>query len=197
MSRETETLFYNHRIIIDNRGISTEPRAFQISKVNRVSHNGICTVTAAQDRFDQHTDYIEKDEFGNTVGMWADFFASSITPTPIVPDIQDDDFSPTSDYISTVTCSGKNQIKIGGSMKTLTVRFTDGYGDPAEFLPGEWSFVIDDEPIPEDLLTITDVAENKIKVKFNGGDEYIGKILEATYTSGDVISSLKLEIIAL
>ena len=198
MSRETETLFYNHRIIIDNRGVSTEPRAFQISKVNRVSHNGICTVTAAQDRFDQHTDYIEKDEFGNTVGMWGDFFASSITPTPIVPDIQDDDdFSPTSDYISTVTCSGKNQIKIGGSMKTLTVRFTDGYGDPAEFLPGEWSFVIDDEHIPDDLLTITNVAENKIKVKFNGGDEYIGKILEATYTSGDVISSLKLEIIAL
>ena len=198
MSRETETLFYNHRIIIDNRGVSTEPRAFQISKVNRVSHNGICTVTAAQDNFNQHTDYIEKDEFGNIIGQWADYWSSNIEPTPIVPDIQDDDdFSPTSDYISTVTCSGKNQIKIGGSMKTLTVRFTDGYGDPAEFLPGEWSFVIDDEPIPDDLLTITDVAENKIKVKFNGGDEYIGKILEATYTSGDVISSLKLEIIAL
>lgn len=198
MSRETETLFYNHRIIIDNRGISTEPRVFQISKVNRVSHNGICTVTAAQDNFNQHTDYIEKDEFGNIIGQWADYWSSNIEPTPIVPDIQDDDdFSSTTDLISTVTCSGKNQIKIGGSMKTLTVRFTDGYGDPAEFRPGEWSFVIDDEPIPEDLLTITDVAENKIKVKFNGGDEYIGKILEATYTSGDVVSSLKLEVIPL
>ena len=197
IARETETLWYNLRLIVDNK-VEREPRCWLVSKINRISHKGICTITMAQDTFNQHTDYIEKDEFGNTVGMWGDFFASSITPTPIVPDIQDDDdFSPTSDYISTVTCSGKNQIKIGGSMKTLTVRFTDGYGDPSEFLPGEWSFVIDDEPIPEDLLTITDVAENKIKVKFNGGDEYIGKILEATYTSGDVVSSLKLEVIPL
>ena len=196
MTRDTETLFYNHRIIIDNK-VSSEPRAFEISKVNRISHKGICTVTTAQDTFNQHTDYIEKDEFGNIIGMWADFYKSNIEPTPIVPDILDDDSTPISNFVSTVTCSGRNEIKVGGSAKTLTVSFKDGQGDPIEFQPGEWSFTLDDEPIPLDLITITDVAENKIKVKFHGGDEFIGKILEAIYTSGDVVSSLRLEIIAL
>lgn len=197
LSRDTETLFYDIRMIVDNK-VSTEPRAWLISKINRISHNGICTVTMAQDVFDQHSDYIEKDEFGNIIGMWANWYSSNIEPTPIVPDIPDEsDFAPIPDFVSTITCSGKRQIKIGGSTKTLTVRFTDGYGDVIDFQPGEWSFSFEDDPVPDDLIMITEVAENKIKVKFHGDDTYIGKILTATYTSGDVISSLNLEIIAL
>lgn len=196
MTRDTETLFYNIRMIVDNK-VRTEQRAWLISKVNRISHKGICSITMAQDTFNQHTDYIEKDEFGNIIGMWADFYKSNIEPTPIVPDVSDDDSTSISNFASTITCSGKNQIKVGGSTKTLTVSFTDNQGDPIEFQPGEWSFNLDDEPIPLDLITITDVAENKIKVKFHGGDEFIGKMLEAIYTSGDVVSSLRLEIIAL
>lgn len=197
-TRDTETLFYNLHLIVDNK-VETEPRRWLVSKINRISHRGICTITMAQDTFDQHSDYIEKDEFGNIIGMWADYYKSNITPTPIVPDIPDEsDFSPVPDFISTITCSGKRQIKIGGSTKTLTVRFTDGYGDPIDYQPGEWSFTFGDDPVADDLLTITPAnAENKIKVKFHGGDEYIGKILTATFTSGDVISSLNLEIIAL
>ena len=148
----------------------------------------------AQDVFNQHTDYIEKDEFGNIIGMWADYFKSNVEPSPIIPD--EDNPSPGT-IISTITCSGARQIKIGGSTKTLTVTFTDGNGEPVEFRPGEWSFTLDEEPVPANLLTITDVAENKIRVKFNGGDEYINKILNATFTSGEVVSSLQLEIIPL
>ena len=197
MARDTETLFYDLRMIVDNK-VATEPRAWLISKINRISHNGICTITMAQDVFDQHRDYIEKDEFGNVIGMWADWYKSNIEPTPIIPDIPDDDFTPTPEIEATVTCSGKRQIKIGGSMKTLTVKFTDGYGDPVEFQPGEWSFSINDVPLMDDLITITPVnGQGKIKVKFHGGDEYINKILTATYTSGETVASLNIEIIAL
>lgn len=196
MTRETETLFYNHRIILDNK-IFGEARAFQISKVNRISHNGICTVTAAQDLFDQHRDYIEKDEFGNIIGQWADYWVSNIEPTPIVPDIQDNgDYSPIPSLTATITCSGKRQVKIGGSTKTLTVKFYDDEKSEIEYQDGEWSFTIDDVDV-SDLLTITPVSEGKIKIKFLGGDEYLNKVLTAKFTSGDVISSLNIEIIAL
>jgi len=44
MTRDTETLFYNHRMIIDAK-VETEPRAWLISKINRISPNGICRIT--------------------------------------------------------------------------------------------------------------------------------------------------------
>lgn len=67
MARETETLFYNIRMIIDAK-VESEPRAWLISKINRISPNGICRVTLTQDIFDQHKDFIEKDGNGNIVG---------------------------------------------------------------------------------------------------------------------------------
>jgi len=51
MTRETETLFYNIRMIID-ANVETEPRCWLISKVNRISPTGICRVTLTQDNFD-------------------------------------------------------------------------------------------------------------------------------------------------
>ena len=100
MTRDTETLFYNHRMIIDAK-VESEPRAWLISKINRISPNGICRVTLTQDTFNQHTDYIEHDEFGDIIGMWADYYRSSIEPTPITPDEQ-------SDIVVAISCSGKH-----------------------------------------------------------------------------------------
>jgi len=51
MTRETETLFYNHRMIVDTK-VESEPRVWLISKINRISPNGICRVTLYQDKFD-------------------------------------------------------------------------------------------------------------------------------------------------
>ena len=189
MTRDTETLFYNHRMIVDTK-VESEPRVWLISKVNRISPNGICRVTLYQDKFDQHKDYIERDEYGNIVGMWADYYSSNIEPIPVQQDEPD-----SSSLTSSITCSGKQQIKIGGSAKTLTVSFYDG-GDPAEYQPGEWAFTIDDADV-FDLLTITTVADGKIKVKFNGDDSYINKILKVTFISGEISSSLDLEILPL
>ena len=188
MTRDTETLFYNHRMIIDTK-VESEPRAWLISKVNRISPNGICRVTLTQDTFNQHKDYIEHDEFGNIVGMWADYFDSNIEPIPV-------DIDTPSTITSSITCSGKPQLKVGGSAKTLTVVFYDENGEPTDYQSGEWSYTIDDVDA-SDLLTVTTVSDGKIKVKFDGGDSYINKILKVTFTSGDIISTLDLEILPL
>lgn len=188
MTRDTETLFYNHRIIIDAK-VETEPRAWLISKINRISPNGVCRITLTQDTFNQHADYIEHDDNGNIIGMWADYYKSSIEPIPIKPDDQ----SGTNIVIS---CSGKHQLKIGGSAKTLTASFIDVNGEQIEFQSGDWLFTIDGEDVSA-LLTLTSVSDNKIKIEFNGDDSYINKILTATFTSGDISSSLDLEILPL
>lgn len=181
-------------MIIDTK-VESEPRAWLVSKVNRITPNGICRVTLTQDTFDQHKDYIEKDEDGNIIGMWANYYINNVDPMPVVIDeegaIQSDSIT------ATITCSGKPQFKIGGSAKTFTVNYYDEDGVPvADHEIGEWSFTIDDEPVPEELLTLTPDG-NKIKVKFLGDDLYIGKILTISNTSEDAIADLQIEIIAL
>lgn len=188
MTRDTETLFYNHRLIIDTK-VESEPRVWLISKVNRISPNGICRVTLTQDTYNQHTDYIEHDESSNIIGMWADYYCSPIEPTPIVPDEP-------SDITVVISCTGKRQLKIGGSAKTLTASFIDVDGNSVEYQSGDWAFAIDGDDASK-LLTLTPVSDGKVKVKFDGDDTYINKILTATFTSGDLSSSLDLEILPL
>lgn len=194
LSSITETLTYNHRLIVDSNlyNEDSQPRAWLISKTKRISPNGIVVVTMTQDVFDQHNDYIEKDDDGNIIGKWANYYSSNVEPTPVV----EDEPLPSS-ITSKITCSGKPQFKIGGSAKTFTVTYYD-YDDQEipDYAIGNWTFTIDGETVPNNLLTLT-AENNKIKVKFLGDDSYIGKVFTITNTSGDVISSLNIEIIAL
>lgn len=194
LSSITETLTYNHRLIVDSNlyNEDSQPRAWLISKTKRISPNGIVVVTMTQDVFDQHNDYIEKDDNGNIIGKWANYYSSNVEPTPVA----EDEPLPSS-ITSKITCSGKPQFKIGGSAKTFTVTYYD-YDDQEipDYAIGNWTFTIDGETVPNNLLTLT-AENNKIKVKFLGDDSYIGKIFTITNTSGDVISSLNIEIIAL
>ena len=192
MNRDTETLFYNIRMIIDSK-VETEPRAWLISKVNRISPNGIARVTLTQDIFDEHKDYIEKDKDGNIIGMWANYYIDNIAPTPVP--IDDESTTPSS-ITSVVTCSGKKQMRIGGSVKTFTATYYDEDGEVVDMSPEGWSFLIDGETAPNILFDFT-TDGNKIKLKFAGDETYIGKILTIISTSGDITSSLDVEIMAL
>lgn len=193
MTRETETLFYNIRMLIDSK-VESEPRAWLISKVNRISPNGICRVTLTQDNFDQHKDYVEKDDNGNIIGMWANYFISNVEPKPIPID----DIIPSPTATATITCSGKQQIRIGGSAKTFTVVFADEDGASIDALPGTWEFSIDGESVQQELLTLS-ITGNRVKVKFLGDDSYIGKILTVTYKvdGEDITSSINVELLPL
>lgn len=168
LNRETENIFYNQRMIID-ANVFSEPRAWRVSKINRVAPKGTIMTTLAQDKFDQHNDYIEKDLNGNVIGMWADYYLSPTTP-------QD---KPESDKTCVITYSGtKPELKVNGSYKTFTIEFSDGIIEQ-----GSWDYLIDGLPVPNDTLDIVVVSNEKQKIKFIGSSKYIGKILTIKFTS--------------
>lgn len=145
----------------------------------------------SQDVFDQHNDYIEIDANGNVIGMWANYFNSTIEPTSVPEDV------PPSTIWSKITCTGKPQFKIGGSAKTFTVTYYDNENqEMTDHSVGSWALSIDGNNIPDTLFNLTQDG-NKAKVKFLGDDSYIGKILTITNSSGNVVSSLDVEIIPL
>lgn len=185
-------------MIVDSNLYNTdsESRAWKVSKINRISPKGICVMTLAQDTYDQHKDYIERDEEGIVIGKWADYFASAVTPDIVLPDEEEDNFS---SITAKITCTGKPQFRVGGSAKTFTVTYYDSDVDVMPDYPtGEWSFSIDGNDIDTELLDLTLSDDgDKIKVKFLGDDSYIGKILTVTNTNLGIISSLDMEIIPL
>ena len=193
--------------------VLTEPRVWLISKVNRSNVKGIAVFTATQELENQHTVKADQDEDGNVIAWWADWNKSAIEPVPAVPldqvpPIPDDpspdpepepEPQPLPSVISAVTCSGKQNIKVGGSPKTFTVTFYDEYGKIiVDHDSGSWFFTVDGEDVSA-YLTL-EYVENKVKVKMeNGADSYIGKILTVTNKAdtGTVVSDISVEIVAL
>ena len=201
LNRDTEHLYYNCYLVIDAH-VLTEPRVFQISKINRSNSKGIAIFTCAQDIANQHTLKADYDEYGNVTAWWADWNEHELEPVQAIPDQTSQDSSLSSTTTSTITCSGKPQFKVGGSAKTFTVTFYDENSSPIpDHAVGTWEFIIDGSPVDQELLTLT-LESNKVKVKFLGDDSYIGKILTITNTSSDeyfhpIISELQVEIIPL
>ena len=168
------------RMIID-APVLTEPRAWSVTKVNRISANGLANITLAQDRFDQFSDYIELDENGEVIGMWADYYKLPAQP---------EDSTITKDL--NISYSGLNpEIKVRGGYKTYTVSSPTA----DDVSGGTWSFSIDGEDASDLVQVIEDTA--KIKVKFIGDEMYLGKTLVVTYTVEGISSSLNVSIISL
>ena len=184
MTRETEKLFYNQRLIIDNR-VLTEPRTWVITKPNRIANKGICGLTFAQDVFDSHKDYVEKDADGNVIGMWADYFVDGLAPE------EQTDYS---DITCEVSVVGNKRIKIGGGYKRLSVNFFKN-GEPTEFKEGNWNYFVDGTDVSLLIEEITDgLARNERSIRFIGDDDYIGKTLTVVYTAGTVSDDVELSI---
>lgn len=192
---DSENLFYNQRMIIDNLGIKTEPRTWLISKINRLNSNGTVLVTLAQTEFNSHTDYVELDNDGNVIGMWADLLLSPDN-TPQEP------IDRSTDYAEITFSGAKPQIKVGGSYKTLTITYYNSNQELDNQTPGDWSYTIDDTDV-SDLITVltpsesTALEDNQIKIKFLGNDEYIDKTLTITNSRDEIITKLNLDIVGL
>lgn len=187
LTRETEKLFYNQRMIIDNK-VLTEPRAWVITKPNRIANKGICGLTFAQDVFDPHRDYVEKDADGNIIGMWADYYVDGITP---------EDQPDYSDITCELSVVGNKRIKIDGGYKRLSVTFYKN-GEPTEFRDGNWNYYVDGTDVSLFIEEVSDGLEkNERSIKFTGTDAYIGKILTVVFTSGTVSDSIELSITGL
>ena len=193
LNRDTEKLYYNQRIIIDNK-VLTEPRTWQITKINRVAPNGIARLTVAQNHFDQNIDYVEFDDNGNIVGMWADYYTSPIEPT--------DNPDPSPKIGEIIYWGGTPNMKVGGGFKKYAIEFSDGV-----FKTGSWKYFTkkteEDSWIPfDDMMEITnELSPNEIKLHF-GLDkdktstkttkdyyDYINSILKIEYITTDGIET--------
>ena len=175
-------------MIIDAKTLINQ-RAWKASKVNRISPNGLTRITLAQDQFNPETDYIEMDENGNVIGMWADYLSTGVEPE----DKPDDE--PMGVY-SKITYTGKEQvIKINGSFKKFEVQFFDDIG-PIPFKHGIWKYYVEGEEVGRFIKTDeSNINENQIRIKFIGPDDYIGKDLVVTYRSDvGIESSIKMNI---
>lgn len=167
----------NQRMIISAK--VDNPLVWKLTKLENTKPLGILQLTFSQTYFDEHKDYVEKDENGNIIGMWADYYDSDIAPT----DPTEPTPTPSSNY-GTITAS-TSTIKIGGSYKTLTATvfdkngtdITDTYSD-ADF---EWYCSVDGTDLTEntDIITWLDgTTFNKKKIKFSNDRSYLEKILE-------------------
>lgn len=183
-----------------------EPIVWKISKVENVSPLGINQLTFVQDHWDQYKDYIEKDQDGNVIGIWCDYFSQE----NIVPE---EEKEPIITLHSEVTTSGTPPtIKIGGSYKTFTVTFYDGDKE-IDYRIGNWKFAIRESETeirtldnPSELLSLkpVDGKMNQLKIKFNKtrldeSDEisnldYLGKTLLVSFASEDGMISPQLEV---
>ena len=154
------------------------PVAWIISKVETANNLGLQMLTLYQDFFDQNKDYIEKDSNGNIIGLWADYYDSSIEPTD--PDTPSTTPSTTYGKITASTST----IKVGGSYKTLTLKLydaddnevTDNYSS-ATF---DWTCYIkgnETDDLSDKVAWLNGSLFNQKKIKFADDRSYLDKIL--------------------
>lgn len=175
MNDISATIYYDTRIAIS--APIEQPIVWRCTKVEQVSPKGISKLTFAQTRWNDNTDYIEKDEDGTILGIWCDYYKDKIEPEPQPIDI-------ITSTRAEITYSGtKPEIKINGNYKKFTVTFYQD-NEPLTFQHGDWKFTINDQDV-SDLIEINtaNLEENQIKIKFKADDSYIDKILDVTYTS--------------
>ena len=148
-----------------------------MTKLENTKPLGLLQLTFSQTSFDQNNDYIEKDDDGNIIGMWADYFSST---EPTDPDTS----SPTPSTTYGKITASTSTIKVGGSYKTLTLNLydadnndvTDNYSS-ATF---DWTCYIKDnetDDLSNKVTWLNGSLFNQKKIKFSDDRSYLNKIL--------------------
>lgn len=175
MNSITEKFWYsddndkNMRLIVS--APIKEPVTWRITKCENAQPLGIQKLTLYQDRFNEHTDYVNLE----TGEMYANYFDSEIAPTdPSTPT------TPPSSITARISAS-TSTIKVGGSYKNLTVNL---FNDSNEDITTEyadttftWTCSIDDEDWTDKVTWRVGTEYNQKKVKFPNDTSTIGKIL--------------------
>lgn len=198
----TENLGYidkenvNQRIILSAK--IPNPLTWQISKVENTKPIGIIKITLDQDVFNPHTDFIERDNDGNIIGMWADYYSSEITPS--VP-VEDNPIIQPQNLICMLS-SSNNNLKIGGSYKLITMQITDddNLDKTIDYSSSiiKWNCFIDGEDYTDSDLVkwLVQPDFNKIKIKFGTNRSYLNKLLTVKCTVDDKLTGeIQLELI--
>ena len=175
MNSITEKFWYsddndkNMRLIVS--APIKEPVTWRITKCENAQPLGIQKLTLYQDRFNEHTDYVNLE----TGEMYANYFDSEIAPTdPSTPT------TPQSSITARISAS-TSTIKVGGSYKNLTVNlFNDSNEDiTTEYADATftWTCAIDNEDWTDKVTWRVGTEYNQKKVKFPNDTSIIGKIL--------------------
>ena len=175
MNSITEKFWYsddndkNMRLIVS--APIKEPVTWRITKCENAQPLGIQKLTLYQDRFNEHTDYVNLE----TGEMYANYFDSEIAPTdPSTPT------TPPSSITARISAS-TSTIKVGGSYKNLTVNlFNDSNEDiTTEYADAifTWTCSIDNEDWTDKVIWRAGTEYNQKKVKFHDDTSVIGKIL--------------------
>lgn len=175
MNSITEKFWYsddndkNMRLIVS--APIKEPVTWRITKCENAQPLGIQKLTLYQDRFNEHTDYVNLE----TGEMYANYFDSEIAPTD-----PDTPTTPPSSITARIAAS-TSTIKVGGSYKNLTVNL---FNDSNEDITTEyadaifiWTCSIDDEDWTDRVTWRAGTEYNQKKVKFPNDTSVIGKIL--------------------
>lgn len=177
---KTQTIYYDQRVVIS--APRETPIIWQCSKVEEINVRGISRYTFAQTKWNDHTDYIEKNEDGQIIGMWGDYFSTGLTPTPI-----EDDEKPIPKLHAKIQVVGKPEIMIGYT-KRLKLSFFDEDEKEVEVITGLWEFSCGAEEMKEHI-SVTQITNDQIEIKLDCEDDYIGEILLVTYTSYNGVSA--------
>ena len=186
----SKTLFYNTRSIISVD--LPQPITWRVTKVEGLAHKGNILFTFAQDAFDQHHDYIERDEDGKLIGMWADYFNEDNLPTDKTSDSQDQDT-----YAEITYAGAEPHIKVNGSYKKITITYYSTQSENPDQTPGVWSYFIDDTDVSDLIKELETDSPNSIKIKFLGDEEYLGRTLVVKNIRDNITAELQLFITSL
>ena len=199
MNSITEKFWYsddedkNMRLIVS--APIEQPIVWRITKCENAQPLGIQKLTLYQDRFNEHTDYVNLE----TGEMYANYYDSEITPTD--PDTP----TPTPSTTTVKISASTSTIKVGGSYKNLTLNI---YNDSDEDITTEyladvtqdnivWTCNIDDEDWTDKVSWRVGTSNNLMKIKFPSDSSVIGKILFVECTIIKDALSLESEILQL
>lgn len=181
----------NQRLILSAK--TDNPLTWKVSKIENTKPIGIIKVTLKEVVFNPHTDYIEYDDSGNIIGMWADYYCSEFEPVESEEDIIEE-----KPYTHCVLSTTQYSLKTNGSGRTITSTYLDKM---EEDVSSEYSnrdrqyfFTIEGNDVSEYVVYKEQSDKNKVKIKFTNTD-YIGKILNIKTLVDYIFGEIELEII--
>lgn len=187
----TEKMWYNDdenktmRLIVSAK--TEKPLVWSVTKIENYDPIGIQKLTLYQNFFNPRKDYIEHDENGYIVAMYADYYDSddeSISPVKIS--------EPHSTYAQIVAST--STVKVGGSYKLLTLKIYDQ--DNNEITEQyntskvNWTCFVNSDDLTNKVTWLDGKQFNQKKIKFPDTRIYLGKVLTIKCSVGSLEASM-------
>ena len=155
------------------------PVVWSVTKIENIQPIGIQKLTLYQNIWNEQLDYIERDKFGNIIGMYANYFDSNIVP-------QDNTtLPPTHTSLYGKIIASNALLKVGGNYKTLTLKIFDENDieitEQYSKCKFEWTgniIGIDNFDKEKNIIWKNGESFNQKKIKFKDNRMYLNKVLE-------------------